>query len=243
MRTLIVADVHSNLAAFQAVIDDAVTNGGFDEIWSLGDILGYGPEPSECIELLRSYPHKMVAGNHDLGSVGEVSLRRFNPYAAAANQWTGKQLTREQADYIRALPLTLEIGEFTLAHGSPRDPIWEYLTTAEAAIACFTHVETYWCLVGHSHLPFLCIPRLDSAVFMELPKDRRVQLDDNPLIINPGSVGQPRDRDPRASFAVYDDADNTILHRRVPYDIKTTQEKMRRHNLPDFLIERLAVGH
>ena len=242
MRALIVSDVHSNLEAFQAVIADADARGGFDEIWSLGDLVGYGPEPWECVELLRSHEHKAVAGNHDLAAIGKLSLERFNSYAAAANRWTAAQLTREQADYIGELPLILEIDEFTLAHGSPRDPIWEYLTTVDAAIACFTHIDTYWCLVGHSHVPFLCIPRADGAAFIAFPQGRVIQLDDGALIVNPGSVGQPRDGDPRASYVIYDDGSQTMAHRRVAYDIGSTQEKMRRHALPEYLVERLAVG-
>ena len=242
MKALIVSDVHSNLDAFRAVIDDASALGGFDEIWSLGDLVGYGPEPYECVDLLRSFTHNAVAGNHDLAAVGKISTERFNPYAAAANHWTATQLSREQADYIGSLPLTLEIDEFTLAHGSPRDPVWEYLTSVESAIACFTRIDTYWCLVGHSHLPFLCIPRADGAAFMSFPEGRRVQIDDNPLIVNPGSVGQPRDGDPRSSYVVYDDSTRTMTHRRVAYDIAATQRKMRERGLPDYLIDRLAVG-
>ncbi len=242
MKALIISDVHSNLEAFQAVVEDAGSRGGFDEVWSLGDLVGYGPDPAECVELLRSIKHNAIAGNHDLAAVGKISLERFNPYAAAANRWTAAQLTREQADYIRGLPLTLEIDEFTLAHGSPRDPIWEYLITVEAAIACFTHIETYWCLVGHSHVPFLCTPRVDGAAFRAFPTGTPVQLDDGSLIVNPGSVGQPRDGDSRASYVIYDNSAQTITHYRVAYDIGATQEKMRRNNLPDYLIERLAVG-
>ena len=243
MRALIVSDVHSNLAAFEAVIADAEGRGGFDEIWSLGDLVGYGPEPSECVELLRSYSHRAVVGNHDLAAIGELSLEQFNPYAAAANRWTAEQLTREQAQFIGAQPLTLEIDEFTLAHGSPRNPIWEYVVTVEAAIGCFTHIDTYWCLVGHSHMPFLCVPRgTADAAFMGFPEGREVRLDDDAVVINPGSVGQPRDGDARASYLVYDDATQTVEHRRVEYDIAATQAKMRRHGLPDYLIERLAVG-
>ena len=242
MRALIVSDVHSNLEAFQAVIEDAGKHGGFDEIWSLGDLVGYGPEPSECVDLLRSHPNRAIAGNHDLAAIGELSLDRFNPYAAAANRWTSTQLTHEQKEFISGMPLTLEIDEFTLAHGSPRDPIWEYLTTVDSAIACFTHIDTYWCLVGHSHVPFLCIPRADSAAFMAFPEERAIQLDEGSLIVNPGSVGQPRDNDPRASYVLFNDEVRTIEHFRVAYDIRTTQGKMRRCSLPDYLIERLSVG-
>ena len=242
MKALIISDVHSNYEAFSAVADDARKNGGFDEIWSLGDLVGYGPDPSACVELLRSHRHNAVAGNHDLAAAGKLSIERFNSYAAAANRWTATQLTHEQAGFIGSMPLTMEIDEFTLAHGSPRDPVWEYLTTVDAAIACFTHIDTYWCLVGHSHLPFLCIPRADGAAFMAFPEDRPIQLDDGAIIVNPGSVGQPRDGDPRASYIIYDDGAQTITHWRVTYDIATTQSKMRQHNLPDYLIERLAVG-
>ena len=242
MKALIVSDIHSNLEAFQAVVEAAQRHSGFDEIWSLGDLVGYGPDPSACVDLLRSYEHSAVAGNHDLAAIGSISVERFNPYAAAANRWTAEQLTRDQAEYLGSLPLTLEIDEFTLAHGSPRDPVWEYLITVESAIACFTHIDTYWCLVGHSHMPFLCIPRPDSAAFMSFPQGRAVQLDEDSLIVNPGSVGQPRDGDLRASYVLYDDGAQTITHHRVEYDIAATQDKMQRHNLPDYLIDRLSVG-
>ena len=243
MKALIVSDVHSNLEAFDAVVEDAVGHGGFDQIWSLGDLVGYGPDPSACVELLRSCEHSAVAGNHDLAAIGSISVERFNPYAAAANRWTAEHLTQEQADYLGSLPLTLEIDEFTLAHGSPRDPVWEYLVTVESAIACFTHIDTYWCLVGHSHMPFLCIPRgTTSAAFMAFPQGRAIRLDEEALIVNPGSVGQPRDGDPRASYVVYNDAAQTLEHHRVEYDIAATQDKMRRHGLPDYLIDRLSVG-
>ena len=243
MRALIISDVHSNLEAFQAVIEDAQKHSGFDEIWSLGDLVGYGPDPSACVDLLRSHEHSAVAGNHDLAAIGGISVERFNPYAAAANRWTAEQLTQEQAEYLGSLPLILEIDEFTLAHGSPRDPVWEYLITVESAIACFTHIDTYWCLVGHSHMPFLCIPRgTTGAAFMSFPQGRAVQLDDDPLIVNPGSVGQPRDGDPRASYILYDDSAQTIAHHRAEYDIAATQAKMRQRNLPDYLIDRLSVG-
>ncbi len=242
MKALIVSDVHSNLEAFQTVIDDAIVRGGFDEIWSLGDLVGYGPDPSACVDLLSSYEHSAVAGNHDLAAVGRISVERFNPYAAAANRWTAMQLTQEHAKYLNRLPLKLEIEEFTLVHGSPRDPIWEYLITVESAIACFTHIDTYWCLVGHSHMPFLCIPRPDGAAFMAFPDDRAVQLDEEAMIVNPGSVGQPRDGDARASYVIYDNAAQMITHRRVEYDIAATQDKMRQHGLPNYLIDRLSVG-
>ena len=201
------------------------------------------PTRPRVIDLLREYPHKAVAGNHDLASVGKLSLESFNPYAAAANTWTATVLDKDRREYLAEQPLTLEIDEFTLAHGSPRDPIWEYVISARAAIANFNHFETYWCLVGHSHVPFIC--RADAqrgAVFMNPPSGGGYDLGEERLIINPGSVGQPRDGDPGASYALYDSEGETISHHRVPYDISATQEKMRLRGLPDFLIERLAQG-
>ena len=242
MRALIVGDVHSNMEAFQSVIDDGKDRGGFDQIWSLGDLVGYGPDPAACIDLLRRYDHRAVAGNHDLASIGKLSLEAFNPHAAEANRWTSTQLSEEQAAYLGELPLKLEIDEFTAVHGSPRDPIWEYVVSVSAAVASFMHFDSYWCLVGHSHVPFLCRPAEDGAVFLDFPEDTDVRLGTNRLIINPGGVGQPRDGDPRASYAIYDSDRDLVVHHRVEYDIRATQEKMRIHGLPEFLINRLAEG-
>ena len=242
VRALIVSDIHSNLEAFQAVIDDCEGRGGFDQIWSLGDLIGYGPDPAACIDLIRSHEERSVAGNHDLASVGRLSLEAFNEHASAANKWTSTQISKEQADYIRGLPLRIEQWGFTLVHGSPRDPVWEYVISAPAAVASFLHFDTERCLVGHSHIPFLCRPREDSAAFLEFPLDTPVHLDGDRIIINPGGVGQPRDGDPRASYAVYDDADGVIVHHRVEYDVESTQAKMEERGLPRYLIARLAHG-
>ena len=243
MKALIVSDVHSNLEAFRSVIEDANTRSGFDEIWSLGDLIGYGPNPVECIELLREHRHRAVAGNHDLASIGKLSLEAFNPYAKAANMWTAEQLGQEQVDFIAAQELRLEIDEFTVVHGSPRDPVWEYVITVEAAVASFMHFDTYWCLVGHTHVPILCRPEENGAAFVEFPLDKQITLTEDRVIVNPGSVGQPRDRDPRASYAIYDSDDSTVTHHRTEYDIPKTQAEMREFGLPDFLVTRLESGY
>ncbi len=245
MKSLIISDVHSNIEAMGSVFADAEQRGGFDEVWSLGDLVGYGPDPAAVIDLLMKYPHRAIAGNHDLACVGKLSLEAFNPYAAAANRWTSAELDEERKSCLREQPLTLEIDEFTLAHGSPRDPIWEYVVSVQSARASFNHFDTYRCLVGHSHIPFVC--RQDSRVgpmFASPEFGVSLRLDDKRLIINPGSVGQPRDGDPRAAYAVYDSEGEceTITHHRVEYDIAATQDKMRRHGLPDALIHRLERG-
>ena len=242
MRALVVSDIHSNLEALRGVIDDAERHGGFDRVWSLGDLVGYGPDPGPCVDLVREYQTTGVAGNHDLAAVGKLSLEAFNRHAADANRWTSTQLDDEQTAYLRELPLKVETEDFTIVHGSPRDPIWEYVISTSAAAAGFLHFDTARCLVGHSHVPFLCQPQESGVEFRPFPVDAPVALRTDRLIINPGSVGQPRDGDAMASYALYDGDDGTISHRRVEYDIPATQQKMRDRGLPQFLVDRLAEG-
>ena len=245
MKALIASDIHSNLEALDAVISDAESAGGFNQIWSLGDLVGYGPNPSEVIDALRERDHLAVVGNHDLAAVGAVGLEWFNPIAADANAWTASVLDDNRKAFIRAQPSVLELDdhEFTLVHGSLRDPIWEYVTTSSAVRACLTRCETYRCLVGHTHIPITC--RMDAsrdiAVIPPRPDDP-LPLRQDRLLINPGSVGQPRDGDPRASYAIYDSAAQTLTHRRAEYDIEKTQRKILSLGLPPFLADRLARG-
>ena len=243
MRILIVSDIHSNLEAFQSVIKDAEEErGGFDQIWHLGDLVGYGPQPAECIDLIRQYDGVNVAGNHDLSAIGRLSLESFNVYASAAVRWTITQLKQDHIDYLRELPLRAEAEDFTVVHGSPRDPVWEYVVSPAAAMASFLHFDTTRCLVGHSHIPFICRPQEETAVFLEFLLDKPVSLGDDRMIINPGGVGQPRDGDPRASYAIFDNDDMTVFHHRAEYDIAATQEKMEECGLPKYLIDRLPQG-
>ncbi len=243
MKALIVADIHSNLEAFGSVISDAKGRGGFDEIWSLGDLIGYGPDPEAVIDLLREFKHEAVVGNHDLASIGKLSLEAFNPVAKEANIWTSGRLTEDQKEFLDLQPTKLELGEFSLVHGSPRDPVWEYVVSNSVAVASFNHFDTYRCLVGHSHIPFVCRPKGDDVTEFRAPTlDDAVPMNDERMIINPGGVGQPRDGDPRASYAMYDSNGETITHHRTEYDIPKTQEKMRKHDLPEFLIDRLSYG-
>ncbi len=242
MRALIVSDVHSNIEAFQSAIEHASDTEGFDQIWSLGDLVGYGPDPGLCIDLLRQYEHVAIAGNHDLAAVGKLGLQKFNMHAAAAARWTTEQLTEEHVDFLAQLPIRLEVHDFTLVHGSPRDPVWEYVITAASASANFSLFDTKRCIVGHSHIPFVCAPNGESAQFFDFPVDLPVRLMDAKLIINPGSVGQPRDGLPTASYALYDSEKQTVTHYRVAYDIAATQQRMTEHNLPQYLIDRLSRG-
>ena len=244
MRYAVFSDIHSNLTAFQAVLQDIEARGGFERIWCLGDIVGYGPDPKECIALLRQYDHICVAGNHDWGAIGKIGIDDFNPEAAAACRWTGQQLEQRDVDYMANLPLTMREGDFTLAHGSPREPIWEYVVSTPVAKVSFNYFKTRFCLVGHSHVPLVfesLAPDGDCTVF-EFPVDTPLALNGNRLIINPGGVGQPRDSDPRASYALYDSDHGVIWHHRVPYDVASTQQRMRQYGLPYGLAARLSHG-
>jgi diadenosine tetraphosphatase ApaH/serine/threonine PP2A family protein phosphatase len=241
MRYAILADIHSNLAAFEAVLKDADGRGGFDKIWCLGDVVGYGPDPHECIERLRQFKPVCIAGNHDWAAIGKMDTSEFNPVAAIAAHWTAEQLTAEDKDYLLDLPLTLHENGFTLAHGSPREPIWEYLLSTDVAQENFAYFETAYCLVGHSHVPLIFELANDKAIYREF-KETTLKLKDRRMIINPGGVGQPRDGDPRASYAIYDAKTKAVHHYRVEYDIQATQKKMAERGLPTPLISRLGVG-
>ena len=243
MRYAIIADIHANLVAFTAVLDHIKCRGGVEEIWCLGDVVGYGPDPCQCIELLRQYRHVCVAGNHDWAAIGKIDTSDFNPDAAAACHWTAQQLSPDDVKYLESLPLVIEKGDYPLVHGSPRDPIWEYLLSTSDAKQNLTYFNTQFCLIGHSHVPliFEC-NETGSCILSELPPDAVVRLAQNRLIINPGGVGQPRDGDPRASYAIYDSDARSFTHYRVPYDINSTQARMIEQRLPVRLVARLSYG-
>lgn len=243
MRIVILADIHSNLEAFRAVLRHAEAGGTIDRLWCLGDVVGYGPDPMACIELLRSYQHHMVMGNHDAAACGEMDTSDFNVAAARAAAWTARQLTDEGRAYLQVLPESVKDGDFTLVHGTLRVPIWEYLLSGEQARDQLDLQETPYSLVGHSHIPFVTRAGTGDLPVLEYLEDgRTVVLGEGRLILNPGGVGQPRDGDPRASYALYDARASTITLHRVEYDIAETQRKMREAGLPTWLIERLSVG-
>jgi predicted phosphodiesterase len=238
---LVLSDIHSNLAAFEAVLADA---GEYDQIWCLGDVIGYGPQPNECIELLKSLPHICVAGNHDWAAIDRLDVSAFNPYALRACLWTRGQLAADSWEFIENLPERLVDGDFTIVHGSPRHPVWEYITDSRIATINLAHFDTNYCLFGHTHRPVLYVDdvttgRCDSHL---MPLRDPVPLPEQRLLLNPGGVGQPRDSDPRASYALLDLQDNTIELRRVPYAITETQELMVSLGLPLQLAKRLEVG-
>ncbi|MCL0057959.1 metallophosphatase family protein [Dehalococcoidales bacterium] len=243
MRYAIIADIHANLAAFTAVLDDIELKGGVEEVWCLGDIVGYGPDPHQCLELLRQYNHVCVAGNHDWAAIGKLDTSDFNPDAATACNWTRQQLTPEDIEYLDHLPLVIEKGDFTLVHGSPREPIWEYLLSTNTARENFAYLKSQFCLVGHSHVPIVFESSETGACSIsQFPAEGVLRLTTTRIIINPGGVGQPRDGNPYASYAIYDSETRSISLYRIPYDIAATQARMVEYKLPMRLVARLSYG-
>ena len=243
MRIVVVSDIHSNLVALETVLAAA---GSYDALWCLGDTIGYGPRPNECVALMRQHATIAITGNHDLACLGKIDLRDFNPDARKANIWNGDQLSAEHRAWLESLPPATPVDErFTLAHGSPREPIWEYLLSTEQATANFALFTQEVCLIGHSHvqLGFRTTPGSERSERFLPDRSRTVELDGTTrFLINPGSVGQPRDQDPRAAYVVIDTDAASIRFNRVEYDIAKTQRQMAEHNLPPALIRRLEFG-
>ncbi len=242
MKYLVIADIHSNLEAFEAVLEDAQNHGGFGHTWCIGDVVGYGPDPSACIKLLRQLDPVCVCGNHDSAAVGKIDIGGFNSEAARANRWTAGQLNVEEREFLAGLPDLVVQDGFTIVHGSPGQPLWEYIAHKTAAEENFRRFVTRFCIVGHTHAPFFFSDDGVEVSGSVLRDGDMLSLGDNRLIINPGGVGQPRDRDPRASYAIFD-AEEMVLHNyRVNYDVAATQGKMQKAGLPDFLVSRIAWG-
>jgi diadenosine tetraphosphatase ApaH/serine/threonine PP2A family protein phosphatase len=241
MRVLIISDIHANLTALEAVLADV---GEFDTAWCLGDLVGYGPDPNECIARVRQLPNLIcMLGNHDAAALKLIEADSFNQEARQAIYWTQKTLTLDSLAFLKSLPEKIVFDHVTLAHGSPRQPVWEYLLDTRTATANFDHFETPYCFVGHTHLPVLYYLADEARMARLIVPDTPVELTLAPrAIINPGSVGQPRDRDPRAAYAIYNPEHNTWEYCRVAYDIQAVQERMRAASLPERHIQRLTAG-
>ena len=246
MRYLVISDIHANLTALDAVLADA--EGSYDTIWCLGDVVGYGPHPNECVERLQGLDHLCIAGNHDWAVVEKLDFEDFNPNARFAVLWTREQLKPENYAYLDNLPVSLQPeADFTLVHASPRHPIWEYILYARIAQQNFAHFQTRYCLVGHTHSPVIfaeaTAPQQLCDEIVPGPDDYTHHLNARRLIINPGSVGQPRDGDARAAYGLLDTQSMDFLIKRVPYHVSEVQELMKQHDFPRKLWTRLAFGY
>jgi diadenosine tetraphosphatase ApaH/serine/threonine PP2A family protein phosphatase len=239
MRLAVLSDIHANLAALDAVRDDLPD---VDEIWACGDIVGYGPQPNQVIRRLQEMGARSVMGNHDGAALGTVDVGWFNPDAARAIAWTTEVADDNTRSYLASLPEVRREGELTAVHGSPRDPTWEYITGAQAAAENLDAFDTRLCLHGHTHVPVIF--RADEGRMEIVPAtpDESISIQGGRLLLNPGSVGQPRDGNPASSYLLLDTEAGVAEFRRVRYDIAATQALMREAGLPPRLVERLSNG-
>jgi predicted phosphodiesterase len=243
MRIAVLSDIHANLPALEAVAADLPS---VDEVWVLGDTVGYGPQPNEVIATLQAMGARSVVGNHDGAAIGTVDPVHFNPDARAAIEWTAEALDPNARAYIASLPEVRADGDLTAVHGSPRDPIWEYITGPAIAAANLAAYDTRLCLFGHTHLPVVFSAvngGIDATI--GLP-GMRAQLGPERAMLNPGSVGQPRDGMRDAAYGILElngsAEEDAFAFRRVAYDIDRTQRLMRDAGLPARLVERLSYG-
>lgn len=275
MRVLIVSDIHANLVAIETVL--TAVKGQYDVLWCLGDIIGYGPRPNECIELMQSEARICVMGNHDWATLDMpgINVDDFNPQARNAVIWTREQLSTPCREYLSALPYTPvrppQLENFLITHASPREPVWEYVLTPSIAMENFSVFLEQICLVGHTHKPAIYrwqlndksdlatetngpqkseqsnVSKYSIATVDQILPETGVKImltptDSERLIINPGSVGQPRDNDPRAAYAILDLEEMSWQYERIPYPVELTQAQMKEADLPKRLIDRLSFG-
>jgi predicted phosphodiesterase len=242
MRVAVVSDIHGNRQAFEAVLD-AIEESECQEMWCLGDLVGYGADPDECVELARRHAAICLAGNHDLGVLGVLPLEQFSRGAALAAEWTQRTITEHTRGYLDSLEPSLEDEQVGLYHASPRDPVWEYVLSPLQADLCLDVQSHRVCLIGHSHVALsFCRPPEASATGQTRVDEEELQLQNGEWLINPGSVGQPRDGDPRAAWLELDLDNWFAVYRRTEYDIAGAAAAIRAARLPDSLAERLEYG-
>jgi predicted phosphodiesterase len=240
MRVAVISDIHANLHALEAVLED-IDREAPDAIWCLGDLVGYGPRPNECCARVRERADVCLVGNHDLVALGTLGIEDFNPEAAAAARWTAAALDEESRSFLSSLPPSAAPEHAQLFHASARDPVWEYVLTDEAATATLLLTTAPVVLVGHSHIALAVTLSAGIVEGGLAPAGTTLQLVGR-WLLNPGSVGQPRDGDPDAAWLLLDLEARFASFRRVAYSIEETQGELRDAGLPEALASRLAVG-
>lgn len=242
MRVAVVSDIHSNLHALDVVLA-AIDAEAPDELWCLGDLVGYGGDPDPCVELARRHAAVCLAGNHDLAVTGELPFEEFSRGASLAAQWTREVIEPENLSFLASLRPEGQEGSIGLYHASPRDPVWEYVLSALLAELCMSAQPRRMCLIGHSHVA-LSFVRREGELTTGEPRREGTELDISAgeWMLNPGSVGQPRDGDPRAAWMLLDLDEHTASFRRTAYDIAGAASAIRAARLPDSLAERLEYG-
>ena len=241
MRVAVISDIHANLPALETVLADIVAEGP-DEVWCLGDVVGYNAQPNECVDLVRERAALSLCGNHDLAVIGTIDVADFSGDAGAAARWTRTVLGEEQTGWLRTLdPQALRPG-VELFHGSPRDAVWDYVLSEHVALISIIETEAPIVLVGHSHVALALGWDGEQLTGGLAPDGTEVELEGARWLLNPGSVGQPRDGDPRAAWLLIDDEAKRAQFRRVDYPIEKTQAAIRENGLPEALAGRLAHG-
>ena len=241
MRVAVVSDIHSNLHALEAVLE-ALDADPPDELWCLGDLVGYGPRPNEVVEIVRERARICLVGNHDLGVLDRIDLDEFTPDAAAVARWTRTVLRAENRAFLESLEPEARAEGAELYHASPRDPIWEYVISPDTALAALETTVAPVVLVGHSHVALQVVQSEEELTGGVARGGSELELVGVRALLNPGSVGQPRDGDPRAAFLLLDLDAQRASFRRVEYDIEQTQHEMREAGLPELLAARLELG-
>ena len=239
MRIAVLSDVHANLPALESVLADA---GQVDAIWHLGDVVGYGPEPDAVVDRLRAAGAIGVRGNHDAAACGGSEIDWFNPEARRAMEWTRGAITQPTTEWLSALPERRTEGAAELVHGSHREPLWEYVTSESVARANLDVLGAQVGLHGHTHVPVAFVLDGERVVTMRGRAGTPLELGGRRALVNPGSVGQPRDGDPHASYLLWEPETERVTWRRVEYDVAAVQPAMRDAGLPPSLAARLGVG-
>jgi diadenosine tetraphosphatase ApaH/serine/threonine PP2A family protein phosphatase len=239
MRVAVLSDIHANVHALEAVLGSLAP---VEQVWVLGDIVGYGGQPDEVVARLEQAGALAVQGNHDAAVLGRISTHTFNDLARDAVTWTAGAVAPVTRAWLAGLPERRVEGDVTLVHGSPRDPLWEYLASAFTARASMAAFETRYCLVGHTHVPAAFRDEAGRIVALPVADGTRLRLDERRCILNPGSVGQPRDGDPRACAMLFDPSTGDVEWRRVAYPVAEAQAVIRARGLPGLLADRLALG-
>jgi predicted phosphodiesterase len=241
MRVAVISDIHANYHALEAVFA-AIDAEAPDEVWCLGDLVGYGPQPNRCCIAVAGRATICLAGNHDLAVLGTLSIETFTPDAAEAARWSAAQLGDDARSYLAGLLPSLRRNDAELYHASPRDPVWDYVLTEEAVYDSLALTTAPLVLVGHTHLPLALTLNGNSITGGLAPGGTEVELGDGRWLLNPGSVGQPRDGDPRAAWLLLDLDARRASFRRTEYPIERTQEEILAADLPGALASRLALG-
>ena len=233
----IISDIHGNLEALNRVLEYMKEN-DITDIYCLGDVVGYGPNPNECIELVKENCKTVLMGNHDYAAIGLANIEYFNEYAKISTYWTQDILYDENLEYLKSLPFTFTKEKFHLVHASPKNPSnWDYVLSVNDAKQQIKEFESNVCFIGHSHVPVIFS---DSDYYR---KKNFLFAEDQKYLVNVGSTGQPRDGDPRTCFVIYDDEQNSIEYVRLDYDIQKSYNKIINAGLPVFLAERLLKGY